>query len=74
MSFQNLLNTFHAEVISRIGSALAFSEAMSEVRLSVGNSIEMEEGSIGVSGVTATETTFSDDNSQVRMGWIRGEM
>ena len=54
---------------------LAFrSEAMSEVRLSVGNSIEMEEGSIGVSGVTDTETTFSDDNSQVRMGWIRGEM
>ena len=70
MSFQNFLNTFHAEVISRIGSALA----MSEVRLSAGNSIEMEEGSIGVPGVTATETTFSDDNPQVRIGWIRGEM
>ena len=74
MSFQNFLNTFHAEVISRIGSALAFSEAMSEAGLSVGNSIEMEEGSIGVSGVTATETAFFDEDSQVRMGWIRGEM
>ena len=74
MSFQNLLNTFHAEVISRIGSVLAFSEAMSEAGLSVGNSIGMEEGSIGVSGVIVTEATFSDDDSQVRMGWIRGEM